>query len=106
MCITSLDNTETTHRAARWIVGSNCIAIDCGVLTAIRALNVGYSIDQYGRRSRRISTAIEDHLCFNALDYSGTCRMMLDINLGWVSMNVTIETFFTAVLHLDRTRGS
>ena len=29
---------------------------------------------------------------------------MLDINLGWVTVNVTIETFFTAVLHFDRTR--
>jgi hypothetical protein len=103
---TSLNNAESAHCSAWWIVGSYGISVNDGIVALVRALSVGDAIDQYGRGCARVRTTVEYHARFNFDNFAVFVCVMFHPDFGWMTMHVSKKTLFAAVLHLDRFASS
>ena len=94
---TSLHNTKATHRTARRIIGTNRPAINNCVVAFVRALSMGDAINENCGRSTAISASIKNHTCFNFDDLAIGVGVVFHPNLGWMSMHVSVEAFFSPI---------
>ena len=105
MSKTRLHYTETAHRAARWIIGANCVSVHGRVITLIRPLCVGDSVNENCWRCAGVRTTIENETSVDLYDFAVCISVVTHENGGWMPMHMAEETFLAAVLHFDGATG-